>query len=267
MTCLKKTLIKSTVTANCCVMRCSKSSHMSEYAAVSALLFLALYSTQRFTQSLLKCRPQLICHQRYLLVLALTVAQQAWGHLLAPEQMYLRADSANQAFMLYLTPQLQAFASFDTDADGELSAAEVQAQRQQLDEFIDQRLQFSFAGAALQRVFSDLVVSAEPGHGQLTIIRRYVAERALPALHIDYRLLPSSAGKSLRASLRPVAPASSQAFIIAADGKPSQHLLIWNYSGYYFNKYKGLGLAAGSLLLLVLLGWLYWRYRVENFAS
>ena len=48
----KKTLIKSTVTANCCVMRCSKCSHMSEYAALSALLCLALYSTQRFTQSL-----------------------------------------------------------------------------------------------------------------------------------------------------------------------------------------------------------------------
>ena len=217
----------------------------------------------------LKCRPQLIYYQRYLLglVLALTVAPQAWAHLLAPEQMYLRADSANQAFMLYLTPQLQAFASFDTNADGELSAAEVQAQRQQLDEFIDQRLQFSFAGAALQRVFSDLVVSAEPGHGQLTIIRRYVAERALPALHIDYRLLPPSAGKSLRASLRPVAPGSPQVFTIAADGKPSQHLLIWNYPGYYFDKYKGLGLAAGSLLLLFLLGWLYWRYRVENFPS
>ena len=49
----KETLIKSTVTANCCVMRCSKCSHMSEYAALSALLFLALYSPQRFTQSLL----------------------------------------------------------------------------------------------------------------------------------------------------------------------------------------------------------------------
>ena len=48
----KEALINSTVTANCCVMRCSKSSHMSEYAAVSALLFLALYSTQRITQKL-----------------------------------------------------------------------------------------------------------------------------------------------------------------------------------------------------------------------
>ena len=65
---LKETLIKSTVTANCgnpfhCgfPMRCSKSSHMSEYAAVSALgkpfiwlASVALYSPQRFTQSLLK---------------------------------------------------------------------------------------------------------------------------------------------------------------------------------------------------------------------
>ena len=50
----KETLINSTVTANCGVMRCSKCSHMSEYAALSALLFLALYSPQRIIQSLLK---------------------------------------------------------------------------------------------------------------------------------------------------------------------------------------------------------------------
>ena len=55
----KETLIKSTVTANCCVMRCSECSHMPEYAALSALgkpfirlAAIALYSTQRFTQSL-----------------------------------------------------------------------------------------------------------------------------------------------------------------------------------------------------------------------
>ena len=51
---LKETLINSTVTANCCVMRCSKCSHIFEYAALSALLLLALYSPQRITQSLLK---------------------------------------------------------------------------------------------------------------------------------------------------------------------------------------------------------------------
>ena len=51
---IREALINSTVSANCCVMRCSKSSHMSEYAAVSALLFLALYSTQRITQNLLR---------------------------------------------------------------------------------------------------------------------------------------------------------------------------------------------------------------------
>ena len=48
----REALINSTVTANCCVMRCSKCSHMSEYAALSALLFLALYSPQRITQNL-----------------------------------------------------------------------------------------------------------------------------------------------------------------------------------------------------------------------
>ena len=55
----KETLIKSTVTANCCVMRCSECSHMPEYAALSALgkpfirlAAITLYSTQRFTQSL-----------------------------------------------------------------------------------------------------------------------------------------------------------------------------------------------------------------------
>ena len=31
-------------------MRCSKCSHISEYAALSALLFLAFYSPQRVTQ-------------------------------------------------------------------------------------------------------------------------------------------------------------------------------------------------------------------------
>ena len=33
-------------------MRCSECSHMSEYAALLALLFLALYSPQRITQNL-----------------------------------------------------------------------------------------------------------------------------------------------------------------------------------------------------------------------
>ena len=49
----RETLINSTVTANCCVMRCSKCSHILKYAALSALLLLALYSPQRITQSLL----------------------------------------------------------------------------------------------------------------------------------------------------------------------------------------------------------------------
>ena len=35
---VKKPLINSTVAANYCVMRCSKCSHMSEYAVLSALL-------------------------------------------------------------------------------------------------------------------------------------------------------------------------------------------------------------------------------------
>ena len=35
---IKETLINSTVAANYCVMRCSKCSHMSEYAALSVLL-------------------------------------------------------------------------------------------------------------------------------------------------------------------------------------------------------------------------------------
>ena len=34
----RKPLINSTVAANYCVMRCSKCSHMSEYAALSVLL-------------------------------------------------------------------------------------------------------------------------------------------------------------------------------------------------------------------------------------
>ena len=50
---VEKTLINSTVTANCCVMRYSKCSHMSEYAVLSVLLLLALHSPQRITQSLL----------------------------------------------------------------------------------------------------------------------------------------------------------------------------------------------------------------------
>ena len=49
----REPLINSTVTANCCVMRCSEYSHMSEYAAFPALLFLALHPPQRITQSLL----------------------------------------------------------------------------------------------------------------------------------------------------------------------------------------------------------------------
>ena len=55
---LKETLINFTVAANCCVMRCSKCSHISEYAALSALLLLALYSPQRITQSLLNSLSQ-----------------------------------------------------------------------------------------------------------------------------------------------------------------------------------------------------------------
>ena len=43
-------------------MRCSKCSHISEYAALSALLLLALYSPQRITQSLLSNTTN---HQRH----------------------------------------------------------------------------------------------------------------------------------------------------------------------------------------------------------
>ena len=50
----KEALINSTVAANCGVMRCSECSHMSEYAALPVLLFLALYSPQRITQNLPK---------------------------------------------------------------------------------------------------------------------------------------------------------------------------------------------------------------------
>ena len=50
----KETLINSTHDGLCCVMRCSECSHMFEYAALLALLLLALYSPQRITQSLPK---------------------------------------------------------------------------------------------------------------------------------------------------------------------------------------------------------------------
>ena len=43
-------MINSTVAANCCVMRCSECSHMSEYAVLPVLLLLALHPPQRITQ-------------------------------------------------------------------------------------------------------------------------------------------------------------------------------------------------------------------------
>ena len=46
---MSKTTINSTVVANCCVTRCSQCSHMSEYAALAVLLFLALHPPQRVT--------------------------------------------------------------------------------------------------------------------------------------------------------------------------------------------------------------------------
>ena len=42
-------------------MRCSERLHMSEYAARRMLLFLALYSPQRITQSL----PETVCKKSY----------------------------------------------------------------------------------------------------------------------------------------------------------------------------------------------------------
>ena len=61
---MKVTLINSTVTANCCVMRCSECSHMFEYAVLPVLLLLALHSPQRVTQSHLKSHLQQHRHLR-----------------------------------------------------------------------------------------------------------------------------------------------------------------------------------------------------------
>ena len=137
------------------------------------------------------------------LVFALLLAQaNAWAHLLPPERMVVRMDSGSQALMLFVSPQAGSFAAFDSDADGSLSAAELEARRPALERFIDARLSLSYAGAELRQSFSDIVLSADPDHAQVTIIRRYVAERPIPGVSLSYSLFPASNITSITALIR-----------------------------------------------------------------
>ena len=174
-----------------------------------------------------------------LIACCLLASSSATAHLLAPEQMFIRMDNANQAFMLYLTPPVAALASFDRDSDGALSAEEINAQREPIDQFLDQSLVFSFAGQKLRRVFSDITSNAslDHDHSQVTIIRRYVAEQALPGLIIEYGLVPAVAddqqAAGLRAVVRSVDADNAEIFTIAVGGAASTHEIIWDPDNYY----------------------------------
>ena len=192
------------------------------------------------------------------------------AHLLAPEQMFLRMDNANQAFMLYLTPPMTALASFDSDADGVLSAEEVDAQRRQIDRFLDQRLSFSFDGRELRRVFSDIASSAsadnDHSHNQLTIVRRYVAEQPLPGLKIDYGLVPENTSEQpapgIRAVLRPVDAAAAEIFTVGADGAASTHEIVWDAENYHRASTWYVVLASAAVSLAIA-AWCLLRIRAR----
>ena len=193
----------------------------------------------------------------------LLAASSAPAHLLAPEQMFIRMDNANQAFMLYLTPPVTALASFDSDADGALRAEEIDAQREPIDQFLDQRLVFSFAGQKLRRVFSDITSSAslDHDHSQVTIIRRYVAEQALPGLMIEYGLVPAIANDQqaagLRAVVRPVDADKAEIFIVGVGGAASTHEIIWDPDNYYqASATWRVALAAAAVGIVIAFLWL-----------
>ena len=195
-------------------------------------------------------------------VCCLLAASSGQAHLLAPEQMFMRMDNANQAFMLYLTPPMAALASFDSDADGVLSAEEVDAQRQQIEQFLDQRLGFSFDGRELRRVFSDIAssASADHDHNQLTIVRRYVAEQVLPGLKIDYGLVATNesqqAASGIRAVLRPVDADAAEIFTVGADGAASTHEIVWDAENYYRASTWYFVLASAAVSLVTAAWWL-----------
>ena len=195
-------------------------------------------------------------------VCCLLAASSGQAHLLAPEQMFMRMDNANQAFMLYLTPPMAALASFDSDADGVLSAEEVDAQREQIEQFLDQRLGFSFNGRELRRVFSDIAssASADHDHNQLTIVRRYVAEQVLPGLKIDYGLVATDksqqAAPGIRAVLRPVDADAAEIFTVGADGAASTHEIVWDAENYYRASTWYFVLASAAVSLVTAAWWL-----------
>ena len=193
----------------------------------------------------------------------------SWGqaHLLAPEQMFIRMDNANQAFMLYLTPPATTLAGFDSDADGVLSTEEISQQREQIDQFLDKNLVFSFDGLELARVFSDITSSAgtDHDHGQITIIRRYVAEQALPGLKIEYGLVPpaGSGDQGIRAIVRPTGNEAGEIFTVGAQGAASSHEIVWDAWNYYR---KAIGLVALAAVGLGA-GVLWWWRRANTRAK
>ena len=194
----------------------------------------------------------------------LLAASSAPAHLLAPEQMFIRMDNANQAFMLYLTPPVTTLASFDSDADGVLGAEEIDAQREQIDQFLDRRLTFSFAGQKLRRVFSDITssnsASQDHSHNRITIIRRYVAEQALPGLMIEYGLVSDNQqATGLRAVVRPVDADKAEIFTVGAGGA-SSHEVVWDAENYHRASLTWrvvlAATAVGIFIALLLLLWL-----------
>ena len=194
----------------------------------------------------------------------LLAASSAPAHLLAPEQMFIRMDNANQAFMLYLTPPVTTLASFDSDADGVLGAEEIDAQREQIDQFLDRRLTFSFAGQKLRRVFSDITssnsASQDHSHNRITIIRRYVAEQALPGLMIEYGLVSDNQqATGLRAVVRPVDADKAEIFTVGAGGA-SAHEVVWDAENYHRAsptwRVVLAATAVGIFIALLLLLWL-----------
>ena len=193
----------------------------------------------------------------------LLAANSASAHLLAPEQMFLRMDNANQAFMLYLTPPVTTLASFDSDADGVLGAEEIDAQREQIDQFLDRRLTFSSAGQKLRRVFSDITSSnsanQDHSHNRITIIRRYVAEQALPGLKIEYGLVSDQQATGLRAVVRPVDADKAEIFTVGAGGA-STHEVVWDSENYHRASLTWrvvlAAAAVGIFIALLLLLWL-----------
>ena len=197
----------------------------------------------------------------------LLAASSAPAHLLAPEQMFIRMDNANQAFMLYLTPPVTTLASFDSDADGVLGAEEIDAQREQIDQFLDRRLTFSFAGQKLRRVFSDITssnsASQDHSHNRITIIRRYVAEQALPGLMIEYGLVSDNQqATGLRAVVRPVDADKAEIFTVGAGGA-SSHEVVWDAENYHRAsptwRVVLAAAAVGIFIALLLLLWRRWR--------